>query len=106
MRTKIMEFFKRDRSMHPPEHASEYKPSITRSPRQALLSLQTSHSEVTGPVFGHSDVGPLDNDLLRNCAKTGDPIGERIILHGRILDETGRPVPNTLVEFWQANDGG
>ena len=100
------EFFQRDRSIHPAAHTPRYKTSVTRSPRQALLSLQNSLSEVTGPVFGHNDLGPLDNDLIRNYAKTGDPIGERIIVHGRVLDETGRPVPNTLVEFWQANAGG
>ena len=105
MQAKV-EFFQRDRSIHPPLHAPGYKTSVTRSPRQALLSLQNSLSEVTGPVFGHNDLGPLDNDLIRNYAKTGDPIGERIIVNGRVLDESGRPIPNTLVEFWQANAGG
>ena len=100
------EFFQRDRSIHPPAHAPGYKTSVTRSPKQALLSLQNSLSEVTGPVFGHGDLGALDNDLIRNYAKTGEPIGERIIVHGRVLDESGRPIPNTLVEFWQANAGG
>jgi protocatechuate 3,4-dioxygenase, beta subunit len=100
------EFFQRDRSIHPPAHAPGYKTSVTRSPRQALLSLQNSLSEITGPVFGHNDLGSLDNDLIRNYAKTGDPIGERIIVHGSVLDESGRPIPNTLVEFWQANAGG
>ncbi|MBR0933716.1 protocatechuate 3,4-dioxygenase subunit beta [Bradyrhizobium jicamae] len=100
------EFFQRDRSIHPPAYTPGYKTSVTRSPRQALLSLQNSLSEITGPVFGHDDLGPLDNDLIRNYAKTGDPIGERIIVHGRVLDESGRPIPNTLVEFWQANAGG
>jgi protocatechuate 3,4-dioxygenase beta subunit len=100
------EFFQRDRSIHPPAYTPGYKTSVTRSPRQALLSLQNSLSEITGPVFGHNDLGPLDNDLIRNYAKSGDPIGERIIVHGRVLDESGRPIPNTLVEFWQANAGG
>ncbi|MBB4379946.1 protocatechuate 3,4-dioxygenase beta subunit [Bradyrhizobium sp. CIR48] len=99
-------FFQRDRSIHPPAHAPGYKSSVLRSPRQSLLSLEGSVSEITGPVFGHNDLGPLDNDLIRNYAKDGDPVGERIIVHGRVLDETGRGVPNTLVEFWQANAGG
>ena len=47
---------------------------------------------MTGPVFGHDKLGPLDNDLIRNYAKDGDPIGERIIVHGRVLDESGRGV--------------
>src|SRR5262249_20014241 len=52
------------------------------------------------------DVGPLDNDLILNYAKSGEPIGQRIIVHGRVLDETGRGVPKTLMEYWQANAGG
>ncbi len=100
------EFFQRDRTLHPPALTPGYKTSVTRSPRYALLSLQNSLSEITGPVFGHSDLGPLDNDLIRNYAQDGEPVGERIVVHGRVLDESGRGVPNTLVEFWQANAGG
>lgn len=100
------EFYQRDRRWHPPALAPDYKTSVTRSPRFPMLSLQGSMSEITGPVFGHSDIDPIDNDLLRNYARTGDPVGERIIVHGRVLDENGRPVPNTLVEIWQANAGG
>ena len=105
MQTKV-ELFQRDRSTQPPAFTPNYKTSVARSPRHALLSLQNSLSEVTGPVFGHNEIGLLDNDLLRNYAKTGDPIGERIIVHGRVLDEEGRPVAGTLLEFWQANAGG
>jgi protocatechuate 3,4-dioxygenase, beta subunit len=105
MQNKI-EFFQRDRGVHPPAHSPNYKTSISRSPRQALLSLQNSLSEVTGPVFGRHELGPLDNDLIRNYAKSGDPIGERIIVHGRVLDEEGHAVPGTLLEIWQANAGG
>ena len=96
----------RDRSLHPPALTPDYKTSVARSPRLPLLSLDTTLSEMTGPTFGHGDLGPLDNDLLRNFASAGDPVGERIIVHGRVLDERGRPVPNTLVEVWQANAGG
>ena len=102
----ICGFFARDRALHPPAHAPGYKSSVLRSPRNALLSLETSLSELTGPVFSHNDLGPLDNDLIRNYAKSGEPIGERIVVHGRVQDETGRGVPHTLVEFWQANAGG
>jgi protocatechuate 3,4-dioxygenase, beta subunit len=104
--TKPGEYFQRDLLRHPPAFAKNYKSSVLRSPRNALLSLEQSMSEITGPVFGHGDVDAIDNDLLKNYAKTGDPIGERIILHGRVLDEEGRPVPGTLVEIWQANAGG
>lgn len=95
-----------DRALQPPAFTPGYKTSVLRSPRQALLSLHNSLSEVTGPVFGPDDLGPLDNDLILNYAQTGEPIGERIIVHGRVLDENARPVPHTLVEFWQANAGG
>lgn len=98
--------YQRDRTMQPPALTPDYKTSLARSPRYALLSLEATDSELTGPTFGHGDIDPLDNDLLRNYAKTGDPIGERIIVHGRVLDENARPVPNTLVEMWQANAGG
>ena len=104
--SKPAEFFQRDRTWHPPALTPDYKTSVARSPRLAMLSLQNSLSEVTGPVFGHSDIDPIDNDLIKNFAKAGDPVGERIIVHGRVLDECGRPVPNTLVEIWQANAGG
>jgi protocatechuate 3,4-dioxygenase beta subunit len=103
---KPAEYFQRDRLQHPPAYHPGYKTSVARSPRQALLSLEQSVSEIAGPTFGHNDLGPLDHDLIRNFAKTGDPIGERIIVHGRVLDECGRPVPRTLVEIWQANAGG
>jgi protocatechuate 3,4-dioxygenase beta subunit len=100
------EFIQRDRTSHPPAFTPSYKTSVSRSPRFPLLSLQNSLSEVTGPLFEKNELGPLDNDLIRNYAHAGEPIGERIIVHGRVLDENGRAVPNTLVEVWQANAGG
>ena len=103
---KPAEYYMRDRLHHPPAKSENYKTSVTRSPQYALLSLENSLSEITGPVFSHNDIDPLDNDLLKNYSHGGDPIGERIIVHGRVLDENARPVPNTLVEIWQANAGG
>ncbi|MGL4495901.1 MAG: protocatechuate 3,4-dioxygenase subunit beta [Beijerinckiaceae bacterium] len=100
------EFVQWDRALHPPAFTPGYKTSVARSPKHALLSLQNSVSEITGPTFNQNELGPLDNDLILNYAKSGEPIGERIIVHGRVLDESARPVPNTLVEFWQANAGG
>lgn len=100
------EFFQRDRGIHPPALTPNYKTSVLRSPRIPLWSLQNSLSEVTGPTFRPDDLGPLDHDLLKNYAKDGDPIGERIIVHGRVMDQNGRGVPRTLVEIWQANAGG
>src|ERR1700728_3418922 len=100
------EFIQRDRTQHPPALTPDYKTSVLRSPRLPLWSLQNSLWEVSGPSFTPSWLGPLDHDLILNYAKTGDPIGERTIVHGRVLDENGRGVPNTLVEVWQANAGG
>ncbi|MFV0492517.1 MAG: protocatechuate 3,4-dioxygenase subunit beta [Pseudorhodobacter sp.] len=103
---KPAEYYQRDRRRHPPALVPDYKTSVARSPRFSLISLQNSPGEITGPVFGHGDIDPIDNDLIKNYAKDGDPVGERIIVHGRVLDENARPVPNTLVEVWQANAGG
>ena len=100
------EFFQRDRSVQPPSFTPAYKTSVLRSPRLAMVSLQNSLSEVTGPVFGQHELGPLDHDLLLNYAHSGDPVGERTIVHGRVLDENGRGVAGALVEVWQANAGG
>ena len=105
--TDDAEFYQRDRGMHPPAFTPNYKTSVARSPRYSLISLENTVSEITGPRFGHNDIDPGDNDLLTNFAKPGEgPIGERIILHGRVLDENAKPVPNTLLEIWQANAGG
>lgn len=103
---KPAEYLQRDWNQHPPSYAPIYKTSVLRSPKNALISLQNSLSEITGPVFAGSELGPLDNDLLLNYAKTGQPIGERIVVHGFVRDEFGRPVKNALVEVWQANAGG
>ncbi len=81
-----------------------YASTVKRSPGKPLIILPQSLSEVTGPVFGHEDVRPEDSDLTRQHA--GEPLGERIIVTGRVLDENGRPVRNSLVEIWQANSTG
>jgi protocatechuate 3,4-dioxygenase beta subunit len=100
-------FFHRDRSWHPPALAPAYKTSVVRSPQKALISMNTTLSEQTGPVFGHNMFGALDNDLILNYAAEGEmAIGQRIIVHGRVLDQNGRGVPGVLLEFWQANAGG
>ena len=103
---KPAEYYQRDRTRQPPALTPDYKTSVARSPRYSMISLQQSVSEITGPVFGHNDIDPIDNDLIKNYAKTGDPVGERIIVHGRVLDENARPVAGTLVEIWQANASG
>ncbi|MDM0075505.1 protocatechuate 3,4-dioxygenase subunit beta [Variovorax sp. J2P1-59] len=100
------EFTMRDTTSHPPAYAPAYKTSVLRSPRNALISLQQSLSEVTAPVFSAEELGPRDNDLIMNAAKDGMPVGERIIVHGFVRDQYERPVANALVEVWQANASG
>jgi protocatechuate 3,4-dioxygenase beta subunit len=68
------------------------------------VSIPYTLSEVTGPLFGPEIVSPKASDLTRGHA--GEPLGERIIVNGRVLDENSRPLPNTLVEIWQANAAG
>src|SRR5690348_6467387 len=68
------EFAQRDTAQHPPAYAPGYKTSILRSPRNALISTQSTLSETTGPVFRADELGPLDNDLILNFAKEGLPI--------------------------------
>jgi protocatechuate 3,4-dioxygenase, beta subunit len=100
-------FFQRDRSWHPPAFTPNYKTSVLRSPQRALISLDSTLSEITGPAFGHNILGELDDDMLRNFAKPGETaIGQRIIVHGKVLDERGKGVPGVLIEVWQANAGG
>jgi protocatechuate 3,4-dioxygenase beta subunit len=100
------EFMMRDTTSHPPAYTPQYKTSVLRSPRLALISLQQSLSEVTGPVFRAEELGAKDNDLILNYAKDGMPIGERIVVHGYVHDQLGRPVKNALVEVWQCNASG
>ncbi|MGO1118349.1 protocatechuate 3,4-dioxygenase subunit beta [Rhodovibrionaceae bacterium A322] len=96
----------RDRSVHPAPYFPDYKTTVFRSPQRPLLSFSQSLSEVTGPTFGQQDLEALDNDLLLNAQVDAAPIGERIIVHGRVLDQNARPVPDCLIEVWQANASG
>ncbi len=100
-------FFQRDRSWQPAAYTPDYKTSVVRSPQRALISVPNTLSEITGPVFGHNMLGELDDDMIHNHAGDGESaIGQRIIVHGRVMDETGRGVSGALVEVWQANAGG
>lgn len=89
---------------HPLNNSPEYKSTLKRAPSQPLILLPHTLSEISGPVFGHRAVAEGDSDLTRQHA--GEPLGERIIVSGRVLDEDARPVPHTLIEIWQANAGG
>ena len=95
-----------DWSVQPPYLHEPYRATVLRAPRNPPILLPRSLSERTGPLFGEGAVDPLDGDLTRNATVDGDPIGERIIVTGRVLDGAGRPVPHALVEVWQANSSG
>ncbi|MCD7060672.1 protocatechuate 3,4-dioxygenase subunit beta [Pelagibacterium xiamenense] len=106
-RKEAAPFPARDRNWHPAADTPGYKSTVLRAPKKALIAFESTLSEKTGPAFGHNMLGELDNDLIHNFAKAGgSAIGERIVVHGRVLDEMGRPVPDVLVEYWQANAGG
>ncbi len=81
-----------------------YRSTIKRAPSKPLVLLPHTISEVTGPLFGPTDVGPNDHDLT--AQHEGEPIGERIVVSGRVLDENSKPVVNALIELWQANAAG
>ncbi|MBZ5720158.1 MAG: protocatechuate 3,4-dioxygenase subunit beta [Acidobacteriia bacterium] len=81
-----------------------YRATRRRAPSQPLIFLPHTLSEVTGPIFVHSDIHPNDNDLT--VQHPGEPLGERIVVSGRVMDGDGRPVSNSLVEIWQANAAG
>ncbi len=88
----------------PDYHFPGYVSSIARSPRIALVPLPKALTEIAGPVFGRGLIRERDNDLT--AQHPAEPVGERIFVHGRVLDEDGRPVRGSLVEIWQANAAG
>ena len=90
--------------VHPPLDSPEYRSSALRHPKQPLVALPQRLTEITGPLFGAERVGEHDADLT--AGHPGEPIGERIIVTGRVLDESGRPVAGQLIEIWQANAAG
>ncbi len=96
----------RDWSTQPPYISPGYKSTPLRGPKKPLLPLVHTLSELAAPVYGHDQIGELDHDLTRNARVNGEPLGERIVVAGRVLDERGRPVRNTLVELWQCNAAG
>jgi protocatechuate 3,4-dioxygenase beta subunit len=98
--------FKRDWSAHPAVISPAYKSSVLRGPTKPAIPIESSISELTGPVYAHQALGAHDDDLTRNGVTDGSPLGERIIVTGRVLDESGRPLPDMLVEVWQANAAG
>jgi protocatechuate 3,4-dioxygenase beta subunit len=88
----------------PPYLYPDYVATRLRAPKKPLIILPRTLSDTTGPAFGHDPIGELDNDLTRQHA--GEPLGERIIVTGRVLDGDRRPVRSSLIEIWQANGAG
>ena len=89
---------------HPPYLAPDYRSTRTRAPSRPPVVIPPTLSELTGPRFGHDSVRAADADLTRQ--HDGEPLGERIIVGGRVVDEDDRPIPDTLIEIWQANAAG
>ena len=103
---RIHKYNPRDWKSHPPYSFKAYGSSIKRAPLKKLVPIQQTLSEITGPLFSDIQLEPGENDLTRDPATGKEAMGERIIVVGRVLDEDERPVPNSLIEIWQANAAG
>jgi protocatechuate 3,4-dioxygenase beta subunit len=93
-----------DETGQPPYLYPDYVATRLRAPREPLIILPKTLSDTTGPAYGRGPVGELDHDLTRQ--HDGEPLGERIIVTGRVTDGEGRPVRDGLIEIWQANAAG
>lgn len=102
--SRVIPYRRHDPESQPASLYPPYRATDLRAPRLPLILLPHTLSEITGPVFGDSDLTKTDCDLTRQ--HEGEPLGERIIVKGRVLDDGGRPLPRTLVEIWQANAAG
>jgi len=96
--------YQRPAGVNPPLDYPAYRSTALRAPRQPLQVMRQGLTEVTGPLLGRERVIAADADLTTQ--HEGEPIGERIIVTGRVLDGDGRAVPDTLIEIWQANAAG
>jgi protocatechuate 3,4-dioxygenase beta subunit len=97
--------YRRDNvDVDPPLDWAGYRSTELRHPTNALVEFPHTLTEVTGPLLGEGRLKELDHDLTRQHA--AEPVGQRINLGGRVLDGNGRPIPDTLVEIWQANASG
>ena len=102
-----MSFPPRDLGRHPPTIDLAYKSTTYRGPKHKRLHMPPTASETSGPVFSRDLIGPDDANMIENFAASGEmAIGPRIIVYGQLRDEQNRPVPNALIEVWQANAGG
>jgi protocatechuate 3,4-dioxygenase beta subunit len=88
----------------PPYDHYDYVGTRLRAPKEPLVVIPATLTELTGPVYGESAVGPLDADLTRQ--HEAEPVGQRIVVSGRVLGSDGKPLRGQLVEIWQANASG
>lgn len=102
--SRLISYRRHDPESQPAALHPAYRATILRAPRLPMVILPHTLSEVRGPLFGETGITQKDRDLTRQ--HPGEPLGERIIVRGRVLDDRGRPVPRTLVEIWQANAAG
>jgi protocatechuate 3,4-dioxygenase beta subunit len=93
-----------DGTVNPPYLYPNYRSTRLRSPLRPLVMLPESMHDPSGPVYGDGPLAESDGDLT--CQHAGQPLGERIIVTGRVLDGSGKPVRNALIELWQANAAG
>ena len=99
-----MTFKRAAHGVHPPNDSPSYRSTALRHPKRPLIVIPPTLSELSGPVFGREAVGPLDHDLTRQFPEP--PVGQRIVIAGRVMDDDGRPMRRTLIEVWQANAAG
>ena len=104
--TTIGAIVRGDREVFPPYLYEAYQSTRHRAPTLPLIEIPLTISELTGPGPVISAVTPEDADLTRNAGTGGEAIGQRIIVTGRVLDDLGNPLPDTLLEIWQANASG
>jgi protocatechuate 3,4-dioxygenase beta subunit len=103
---QIPQYKRLDRRSHPPYVFAAYGSSMKRGPHKKLVPIRQTLSEVTGPLFSGIKLEPGENDLSRDAATGQEALGERIIVVGKVIDEDERPVPNSVIEIWQANAAG
>jgi protocatechuate 3,4-dioxygenase beta subunit len=100
----VLPRYPRPEGVHPPLDFPDYRSTALRHPKQPLIEVPQTLGELTGPLLGPGRIGELDHDLTRQHPE--EPQGQRIIVYGKVLESGGRPVPDTLIEIWQANAGG
>ena len=99
-------YLARDWAGEPRPDDPGYRSTALRAPSHEPVAIPLTLSELTGPGALPTELDPIEADLTANAGTDGEPIGERIIVSGRVLDEDGNALPDTLVEIWQANAAG